>query len=175
MAMNTEVDDELEAFLLERRVRQFLYREADILDQRNLEEWESLLHEEIDYKAPLRITREHVTNTFSQSAYYFDEDIGSLRARIDRFESEYAWSERPPSRTRRFVTNIRVTDTDDDTVQVTSNLLLYYSQGDSSDYTFLAGQRDDTLVSNGTEFTIRERTIYLDHTVPKIDKISVFL
>lgn len=175
MAINRESTDEVEQVLLERRVERFLYEEASLLDSREQKEWLELLDEDIDYKAPLRITREHVNDSFSPSSYYFNEDIGSLRARIERFESEYAWSERPPSRTRRFVTNVRAEERDDGCIDAKSNLLLYYSQGDSESYTFLAGRREDVLRPDGDTFRIEERTIYLDHAIPKIDKISVFL
>lgn len=175
MAVNKESTDEVEQLLLERRVERFLYDEAALLDAREQKEWLELLDEDIAYKAPLRITREHVNDSFSRSSYYYNEDIGSLRARIERFESEYAWSERPPSRTRRFVTNVRAEERDDGWIDAKSNLLLYYSQGDDESYTFLAGRREDVLRPDGDTFRLQERTIYLDHAVPDIDKISVFL
>ncbi len=175
MATNIDRESELDQFLLDRRVEQFLYEEAALLDQREQKEWLSLLDKDIEYKAPLRITREHVNDSFSRSSYYFDEDYGSLEARVQRFESEYAWSERPPSRTRRFVTNVRTSERDDGTVEAKSYLLLYYGQGDSESYTFLAGRREDVLHPDSNTFTIAKRHVFLDHAVPKIDKISVFL
>ncbi|WP_228546339.1 aromatic-ring-hydroxylating dioxygenase subunit beta [Halegenticoccus tardaugens] len=175
MATNSDRKSELDQLLLERRVKQFLYEEAALLDQREQKAWLSLLDKDIVYKAPLRITREHVNNNFSDLSYYFDEDYGSLEARVQRFESEYAWSERPPSRTRRFVTNVRASERDDGTVEAKSHLLLYYGQGDSESYTFLAGRREDVLHPDGNTFTIAKRHVFLDHAVPKIDKISIFL
>lgn len=175
MATNAEREAELDQLLLERRVEQFLYEEAALLDRREQKEWLSLLDEDIEYKAPLRITREHVNGSFSRSSYYFDEDYGSLQARVQRFESEYAWSERPPSRTRRYVTNVRATEREDGTIEAKSYLLLYYAQGDTESYTFLAGRREDILRPDGDTFTIAKRHVFLDHAVPKIDKISVFL
>lgn len=175
MAVDSDQTSELERFLLERRVERFLYEEAELLDQREQKAWLSLLDEDIEYKAPLRTTREHVNNSFSRSAYYFDEDYGSLAARVERFESEYAWSERPPSRTRRFVTNVRASERDDGTVEAKSYLLLYYGQGDTESYTFLAGRREDVLRPDDETFSIAKRHVFLDHAVPKIDKISVFL
>lgn len=175
MVMNIDQESELDQLLLERRVEQFLYKEAALLDQREQKEWLSLLDEDIEYKAPLRITREHVNDSFSHSSYYYNEDYGSLQARVQRFESEYAWSERPPSRTRRFVTNVRANEREDGTIDAKSYLLLYYGQGDSESYTFLAGRREDVLRPDDNTFTIAKRHVFLDHAVPKIDKISVFL
>ena len=38
---------------------------------------------------------------------HFDEDLYSLRKRVQRLTTDHAWTEDPPSRTRHFVTNIR--------------------------------------------------------------------
>jgi len=39
---------------------------------------------------------------------HFDEDRYSLEKRVERLEGDHAWTEDPPSRARRFVTNVRV-------------------------------------------------------------------
>ena len=39
---------------------------------------------------------------------HFDEDRYSLEKRVERLEGDHAWTEDPPSRARRFVSNVRV-------------------------------------------------------------------
>jgi len=39
---------------------------------------------------------------------HFDEDRYSLEKRVERLEGDHAWTEDPPSRGARFVTNVRV-------------------------------------------------------------------
>ena len=77
---------------------------------------------------------------------HFDEDRYSLMKRVERLETEHAWAEDPPSRTRRFVTNIRcwIGDSDDELV-ARSNLLLFRSRGDTLGPDLLSGQRTDLL------------------------------
>lgn len=167
----------LEALVVEREVRTFLNREAALLDQRRLAEWFDLIAEDVTYRMPRRLMQEDAVEAFSDEAYFFDERYSSLEARVQRFESEYAWAERPPSRTRRYVTNVDVQENDDGEIEVRSNLLVYYSQGDTAEHTFLSTRREDTLRRTGDtgDFEIAARTIYPDHTVTDMSKISIFL
>ena len=74
------------------------------------------------------------------------EDHGSLEARVARLETEYAWAEDPPSRTRRLVSNIRVEAGEaEGTLRAKSNLLIYRGRYDSPSYNLIAGERQDVL------------------------------
>ena len=50
--------------------------------------------------------------------------MARLRARIKRLTGRHAHRERPRSRTRRFVTNVRVEETDDGAIWVKSNVMV---------------------------------------------------
>lgn len=177
--MLAEREAELERLLVEREVRQFLYHEAELLDSRKLDEWFDLIADDISYRMPRRLMRENTANAFSDQGYYFNEDYGSLEARVKRFDSEYAWAERPPTRTRRSVTNVVVDrdaeDLRDDELAVESNLLVYLSRGDSEAHTFYSGRRYDTLRRRGDSFEIADREIRLDQTILSTDNVSIFL
>ena len=89
-------------------IEQFLFHEAECLDDNRIREWFELLTEDIDYKCPIRVTRERAAGPgFSEEGMHFDEDWGMLEVRVERLETEYAWAEDPPSRTRRLVSNVR--------------------------------------------------------------------
>jgi phthalate 3,4-dioxygenase subunit beta len=94
---------------IHQEVHQFLVVEAELLDSRRYLDWLNLFTEDIVYRMPVRVTRAH---TLEGSVLYgmdhFDEDLYSLKKRVQRFETEHAWTEDPPSRTRHFVTNVRV-------------------------------------------------------------------
>jgi len=170
-----EREAELEAMLLEREAKHFLVREAELLDHRELDAWLDLIADDISYYMPRRLMRENTTNVFSDEGYYFDEDYGSLRARVERFDSEYAWAERPPTRTERYVTNVLVTDHDEETVDVESNLLVYLSRGDSEAHDFYSAKRLDTLRRRDDGFELADRTILLNQTILSTDNVSIFL
>ena len=92
-----------------RECRNFLYFEAQLLDEGRLHDWLDLLTKDIDYKVPVRTTREKSKGSpFSDKTFFFSETFGSLDLRIKRLDSEYAWADDPPSRTRRNINNIRV-------------------------------------------------------------------
>lgn len=177
--MSGEIDgidaDELRELVLERDVRNFYKHEADLLDNRELEAWFELIDEDIRYQMSRRLMKEYDPSEFDEEGYFFDEDYGSLKARMERFDSSYAWAERPPARTRRYVTNVKLEDWTDEEVSTTSNVLLYYSQGDTTDYSLLSIRREDTLKRIENGFAIADRRILPDHNTLGISKISTFL
>ncbi|WP_436348289.1 aromatic-ring-hydroxylating dioxygenase subunit beta [Natronorubrum sp. FCH18a] len=167
--------DELRALVLERNVCNFLKREADLLDERKLDEWFELIEDDIRYRMLRRLMKEYEPSEFDEEGYFFNEDYGSLKARVERFDSSYAWAERPPARARRYVTNVVLEDWTDEEVSVTSNVLVYYSQGDTTDYSLLSVRREDTLRRTEDGFGIADREIRPDHNVLGISKLSMFL
>lgn len=155
---------------------EFLYHEAHLLDDRRVSEWFELVTEDIDYRVPVRTTRERSADAeFSDQAYHLKEDHASLRVRIERLENDFAWSENPPSRNRRFVSNVTVLDTDDGEIDIRSNLLVHRSHEDSTTPDLLSGERRDTLRRTDDGLRLAARTVLLDHTVLPTDSLSIIL
>lgn len=179
IAMNEAIGDidveVLRELVLERELRDFYTYEADLLDNRNLDEWFDLIDEDISYWMPRRLMKEYEPVEVDEEAHFFDEDYGSLKARIERFDSSYAWAERPPARARRYVTNVKLKDWTEDELVATSNVLLYYSQGDTTDYSLVSVRREDTLRRTEDGFSITKREVLPDHNILGISKISTFL
>src|SRR5215216_3636664 len=105
----------------------FLFHEAELLDSQRLDEWLELLTDEVVYQMPVRMTRERsAPSDISYDMYYFDETRATLRTRIARLKTDFAWAEDPPSRTRHCISNIRVErGPGPDDLAVRSYLLLY--------------------------------------------------
>lgn len=156
---------------------QFYNREAELLDERRLEDWLNLLAEDIEYRMPIRLTRDRGSDQseFSETGYHYIEDINTLEARVQRFKSEFAWSEEPPSRIRRFVTNVRVKERDGDQLRVLSNILLFRGQGDTDHNQYLTAERYDTLRRQDAELRLLERDVQVDSTILPVKNISFFL
>ncbi len=166
---------------LRSRCEDFYYHEAELLDAGRLKEWLDLLSEDIEYEIPTRVTKERSSGSlgFSSESYFLREDRKSLEARIKRFESEYAWSEEIPSRTRHFVSNVRI-KTDGNVggnlLYVKSNVLVYRSQGNAVSYSIVSAERNDTLIhTDGIGFRIKKRTVLLDHTILPMPNFSIFI
>ncbi len=59
------------------------------------------------------------------------DDIVRLRERVIRLKDPNCHAEYPPSRTRRLITNVRVTGVDGDTIAVAANFAIYrYRRGE---------------------------------------------
>lgn len=155
----------------------FLMREAELLDEHREREWLDLFTDDAEYLMPVRVNRERGEGDgFSEEAYYFEETRGSLELRVRRLETAYAWAEDPPSRTRHFVTNVRVSEgEEEDEVVVRSNLLLYRSRGSDPRQDFISAERKDTLRKEDGQWRLKKRVILLDHSVLMTHNLSIFL
>ena len=158
-------------------VYSFLMQEAELLDARCEREWLDLFTDDAEYLMPVRVNRERGEGDgFSEEAYYFEETRGSLELRVRRLETEYAWAEDPPSRTRHFVSNVRVVPCEEeDEVAVKSNLLLYRSRGSDPRHDLISAERRDILRKEKDQWKLRKRIILLDHSVLTTHNLSVFL
>ena len=55
MALTSDtMEQTLERLLLEREIEQFLYMEAELLDERRFSEWIELISDDIHYHMPMR-------------------------------------------------------------------------------------------------------------------------
>ena len=155
----------------------FLVNEAAALDENRLDDWLAMLHPEIDYRAPIRVTRERTRGPgFSEQGFHFFENHESLITRIDRLSTDYAWAEDPPSRTKRFVSNFRVFSLEGaDDLRVRSNLLLYRERLDETHPQFLVGERDDDLREADGGLRLVRRLVLLDHTILMTPNLGIFL
>lgn len=159
------------------RVVDFLYREADALDERRHHDWLDMLTDDVRYLVPVRITSAHsLQDSYLADMAHFDEDRYSLSKRVERFATEHAWAEDPPSRTRRFVTNVRCWEGDvSSETLVRCNLLLFRSRGDVHSPDLLSGRRTDLLRPVGGKLKIARREVLLDESVLRTQNLAVFL
>lgn len=168
---------------LQHDVEQFLYAEAELLDQRRFQEWIDLFTEDVHYWLPTRMTR---TNRERQreiadenETALIDDDKYFLAGRVRRYTSGISWSEEPPSRTRRLITNVRVAPgAEAGEIDVVSNFYVYRSRLERHQDWFI-GERFDTLRPAGPDtgypYRIAARKIVLEQTTLLAPSISIFL
>ena len=165
---------------LRREIEEFLYFEAELLDDRRLREWFDLLADDIRYWMPIRHNLferpEDIRDELSKpgEGFYFDDDRKSLKIRVERAYAKNAWAELPPSRTRHLITNIRIKKDDGREIEVHSNFLVYRTRMEN-DQDMFVGERQDVLRRVDGGFKIAKRTIILDQAVLTAKNISVFL
>ena len=165
--------------LLRLEIEEFLYAEAELLDNRRYDEWLDLFTEDCHYWMPIRSTRvlgdeEHeFTKEWENS--YFDDDKAIMHQRVAKVETRFSWSEEPPSRTRHLLTNIRIRPgSTPDELGVVCNFIVYRTRL-SSDEDKWVGERLDTLRRVNGDWQIAERKVYLDEALLKSKNLSVFL
>lgn len=160
---------------LARHAERFLHYEAHLLDGYKLLDWMELITPDIDYRMPIRniIDNLDIDAAFSDRAFHMVEDYESLAARMVRFQSGLAWSEKPPSRVRRHVSNIRVDPPNGDDLQVQSYLLFHWGRDEMSE--ILSAERRDVLRMIDGRLYLARRRVLLDHVSIPIPNLSVVL
>jgi phthalate 3,4-dioxygenase beta subunit len=174
-------------------VSAWLSWEAELLDQHRYRDWLDVLTEDITYRMPVQVTTANGTaGPVLGDMVHFDEDRYTLGLRVERLEGRHAWTEDPPSRTRRFVTNVRLTPPagtsrpgNTPEVEVRSYLLLFRSRGDDRPPDFIAAERTDVLrrrapnpaVPNDLDddWLLARREIAVDEAVLRTQNLAVFL
>jgi PAH dioxygenase small subunit len=154
----------------------FLINEAALLDNYQFQEWKSSLSEDLIYTMPVRTTHENIFQTqFSKEMFHFNENYKSIGLRIRRMETEYAWAEDPASRARRFVTNVRVSQLDDNRLDVRSYLLVTRSRLEATDAQLLSMERCDILEQSDSGLKLVKREIFADSTIIGMKNLQIFL
>lgn len=160
---------------LQFEVEQFLYHEAALLDDRKYPEWLDLIADDIHYWMPIRrtVTLDNLDKEFTAigGMAHFDDDKNDLRMRVEKLQTGSSWSEDPPSRTRHFVSNVRIVDVDGDEIAVELAFHIYRSRLNSKIDDWI-GKRQDRLRRAGTSFQICQRHIFLDQTVIRSTNLS---
>lgn len=164
-------------------VEQFLYAEAELLDNHHYTRWVELFAADVRYWLPTRQTlthrERHLEISGDDGNAFIDDDLRYLRGRVRRLGSGISWSEEPPSRTRRLITNIRVRPgAKDGELDVTSNFYVYRSRLERHEDWFV-GERFDRLRRCDSpapfQYVIASRKIVLDQTTLLAPSISFLL
>ena len=103
-------------------IEDFLYREAALLDEWRLDEWLGLLTDDATYRVP---PNDAPDGDPADTLFIIADDIARIRGRVKRLASPEAHAEHPKSRTRRLISNARITGRDGDYLDVAANFVVY--------------------------------------------------
>jgi 3-phenylpropionate/cinnamic acid dioxygenase small subunit len=171
-------------YRLKADIEDFLYAEADLLDERRYRDWLDLLADDITYFMPIRrnvkfgqhAERENTRQGVGIS--WFDEDKWTLTKRVDQILTGVHFAEEPLSRVTHMVTNVQIRSVvpaldDPREVEVRCRFLVYQNRVEYETYTFV-GRRTDTLRKTGESWKIARREIILDQNVLLAKNLSTF-
>ena len=154
-----------------------LYDEAAALDERRFDDWAAMLTEDLVYQAPIRITRTgpNKDRDVMRTMFHFDDDYNSIQMRLGRLQKS-AWAEDPPSRCRRFVTNVRIGECETaGEYEVVSYIYLERSRGDNPDNESLTAERRDIWREVDGAYKLASREIIVDQSVLGMSNLAVFI
>ncbi|MCX2962786.1 aromatic-ring-hydroxylating dioxygenase subunit beta [Gordonia aquimaris] len=162
-------------------VEQFLFAEAELIDEWQWRTWFDLFTDDAHYRMPIRRNRlrrqrkiDEADDLNGLEVAHFDDDKASLEMRIEQLESGMHWAEDPPSRSRHLVTNVRVQPADvDGEYFVRSNFFVYRNRLEA-EVDLWAGERRDVLRLVDGSFRIADRIILLDQNLILAKNLSVF-
>ncbi|HWM47721.1 MAG TPA: aromatic-ring-hydroxylating dioxygenase subunit beta [Xanthobacteraceae bacterium] len=103
-------------------VEDLLYHEAELLDGWRLDEWLALLTDDAAYYVP---PNDKPDADHRYTLFTIADDIVRLRERVIRLKDPNCHAEYPPSRTRRLISNVRVTGSESDAILITANFIVY--------------------------------------------------
>lgn len=139
------------------QVEDFLYQEAAYLDEWKLNEWGQLFAEDAHYVVP---TTDRPNGDPRTDFVFIGDDYDRIQGRITRLQSRHAHREYPYSRTRRYISNVRILADDGKEVQATASFQVWrIRMGQSAPY---IGRYDYTLRRDGDSFKIVYRRATLD-------------
>jgi 3-phenylpropionate/cinnamic acid dioxygenase small subunit len=171
---------QLERMLLHADVSDFLYREADLLDQRRYTEWLDMLADDYQYSVPLRMnvaygeTDAREETRAGREICWFDERKDTVELRVQQLMTGVHWAEEPVSRVSHLVTNIRLDAIELPEVEVSCRFLVYRNRvADETD--FLVGRRRDRLRQVGESWQVVRRELLLDQSVLLAKNLSIFV
>ena len=166
---------------LKHEAEEFLFLEADLLDQRRFAEWLDLLTDDLVYFMPIRRNVKHGQHAAhentreGQDISWFDEDKWTLAKRVEQIQTGVHWAEEPLSRVCHMVSNVRILEQRSDReIVVGSRFLVYQNRNEYENYT-LVGKRTDTLRKVGGAWKLARREILLDQSVLLAKNLTVFL
>lgn len=171
-------------FEIKREIEEFLYDEANMLDERRFHEWLATLADDLQYFMPMEFNvkfGEHAKNEFTtreKHMSWFNEGKWTLTKRAEQILTGVHWAEEPLSRVCRLVTNVQLSaietnDADEVEVDVSSRFLIYQNRCEHEQYYFV-GDRADRMRMTADGWKLSKREIRLHQNVLLAKNLTVF-
>jgi 3-phenylpropionate/cinnamic acid dioxygenase small subunit len=171
-------------FALKQEIEDFLYMEADLLDQRMFREWLDLLAEDLVYFMPIRRNvkfghhAEKENTRQGEGISWFDEDKWTLGKRVEQILTGVHYAEEPLSRVTHMVSNVRLLEVAPSAeaaseVVVGCRFLIYQNRVEYETYTFV-GKRNDTIRATEAGWKVAKREIILEQSILLAKNLTMF-
>ncbi len=180
----TSIRRDAEYYQLRQEVEEFLYDEAELLDERRFMEWIDTLADDLVYFMPMMYNvkfGEHAQGEktrYEKDMSWFNEGKWTLTKRVEQILTGVHWAEEPLSRLCRAVSNVQITDVrtnaaGEQEVGVRSRFVTYQNRCEYEEY-FFVGKRNDVLRRVDGRWKLARREIHLGQTVLLAKNLSIF-
>jgi 3-phenylpropionate/cinnamic acid dioxygenase small subunit len=155
-------------------ITDLLYREAELLDEHRYEEWLDLLADDYEYRVPQVLPSEADASPRRDThAYLVMDSKASMRHKLSRRSSQFAWAMRPPAIEHRLVGSVRVVPQGDDLVEARSVVLVTWSRHPEPTALYPARRNDRLRRDPSGGWTFVDRTVHLGTEVPDAIQLAV--
>lgn len=151
-----------------RMLEQFVYREAAMLDRRQLDGWVELFSDDAIYWVP-NVGGEG--SPLGESAPIIYDDKRGIKIRAMRLQHPAALTQRPTPATRRFISNVQVEQSGQDEWRVCSNQLVCWMRGEVE--TQYAGAMEHVVRAVEGELRIVRKKVTLLTSAVALSQIPV--
>ncbi|MDR6397486.1 3-phenylpropionate/cinnamic acid dioxygenase subunit beta [Herbaspirillum seropedicae] len=169
---------------IKREIEEFLYDEANMLDERRFHDWLDTLAEDLRYFMPMEYNvkaGEHAAReltTRENQMSWFNEGKWSLGKRAEQILTGVHWAEEPLSRVCRLVSNVQLNAIERNaegqlTVSATSRFLIYQNRCEYEQY-FFVGDRMDTMRMTDSGWKLANREIRIHQNVLLAKNLTIF-
>jgi len=151
------------------QVEQFIYYEADLMDEHRYDEWLALWTDDALYWVP---SGGDDIDPKREISLIYDDRV-RLQVRITRLKSGFAHAQEPKSRMRRVVSNIVTKEAENGDIVVFSNFLLIELRRGKQD-TF-AGRTVHRLRPDNGSFRLASKKVLLVNNDEHIDNLTFLI
>src|SRR5262249_28376174 len=152
-------------------IEQFLYAEAECLDEYRLDEWLALFADDLHYWIPMRknVPHNHRETEFTRPHHdvsWFEENKDGLARRVRQIQTGLHWAEEPLSRTTHLISNVRLATIQPSSdapekVEVRYKIMINRNRCES-ETDVLVGRKEDWLIRVANSWKIQKRKVILD-------------
>ncbi len=135
----------------QRAVEHFLFRQAEILDDRDWDAWLALFTADGIYWMPAYEDQQEGEG----QANIFYEDLDLMNVRAKRITNPRAWSQSPPNRTSHVVSNVIIESEDEASGDIIVRSKFYVAEYRMDEMRYFAGRYRHELAKTADGFRIR--------------------
>lgn len=169
---------------LKREIEEFLFDEAEMLDERRFKDWLDTLADDLVYFMPMMFNvkfgqhDERERTRREKDVSWFNEGKWTLSKRAEQIMTGVHWAEEPLSRLCRVVSNVQLSAIERNIagqreVSVRSRFVIYQNRCEYEEY-FFVGRRNDVLRHADGEWKLARREILLGQNVLLAKNLTMF-